>query len=106
MALGTDRNAKSRSESWACFSSPAKQTHLMSSTSSLKLRFQSVKSWIPLQIIVTDVSIAGRGDETCHGTLFVCSIAEATNGAQVAALVRARLTGAPADYTEMTCLIV
>lgn len=67
--------------SWAYSSSSAKQnTQWMFSSSSLKLRLRSVKSWTPAQILVTGVRIAGRAGETCHGTLLVRSISAVTKG--------------------------
>jgi hypothetical protein len=52
----------------------------MLSTSSLGVRLWSVNSWKPAQILATDARIAGWAGETRHGTLFVRSIVEVTNG--------------------------
>ena len=52
----------------------------MSLTSSLRVRLWSVNSWKPARILVADERMAGRVGETRHGTLFVRSIVEVTNG--------------------------
>ena len=79
-ALGTDRNTGSRIRLLVPRPQPNKTHSGSFSSSSLKLRLWSVKSWTPAQILVTDVRIAGRAGETCHGTPLVRSISAVTAG--------------------------
>ena len=79
-ALCTDGNARSRSRSHGLHPRPGRTHSGCLSTSSLGVRLWSVNSWKPAQILATDARIAGWAGETRHGTLFVRSIVEVTNG--------------------------